>query len=172
MNSINQSTITKQTKIWACVGFRNHKYFAMFLTYLDASCFYVFSLSTRLVYIGGWPKEEMSKLWLASMFSGVFALVLAGFVGFQVYLILTNQTAFELHQNSMEKAWAQQDGRVWKNQYDLGWRKNVLGFFGVNALWKIFLPSFGASVGDGLKYETNNTSKPMIRSQDTSYVYV
>jgi len=141
------------------------------LTYLDASCLYVFVLAVRLVLIGGWPKDETSKLFLASMFSGVFALVLAGFVGFQVYLITTNQTAFELHRNSMEKQWAKQDGRVWKNPYDLGWRKNVLNFFGVNSLWKIFLPSFSSSVGDGLSYETI-TSKPNIRTQNTAYVYV
>ena len=141
-----------------CIGFRNHKHFTLFLIYLDLASIFVALMSLNLYMNSNLPKGDprSSQLLMAMVFSTVFSFVLAGFSLFQLYLIATNQTSYELAINSITKSKYQKEGKPWSNPYDLGWKKNFISVFGSSNPFMILFPSVAYPFGDGIHWETRN----------------
>jgi hypothetical protein len=59
-----------------------------------------------------------------------------------IYLCLTNQTTIEFYINYDEGRDAKAQGMVYKNPFDVGWRKNLRRVFGDVPLWRAGLLSF------------------------------
>lgn len=61
--------------------------------------------------------------------------------GWHIYLVLTNQTTIEFYINAADRLEARGNGTVFKNPYDLGWRKNLRRVFGDAPWYLAILPS-------------------------------
>ena len=88
-----------------------------------------------------------SPLNLDSAMIFVFTITLSGLIsvsillGWHIYLILTNQTTIEFYINAADRLEARGTGAVFKNPYDLGWRKNIRRVFGDSPWYLATLPS-------------------------------
>ena len=88
-----------------------------------------------------------SPLSLDSAMIFVFTVTLSGVIsvsillGWHIYLMLSNQTTIEFYMNAADKLDARANGTVFKNPYDLGWRKNIRRVFGDTPWYLSALPS-------------------------------
>jgi len=131
-----------------CVGFRNYKFFILFLIYTPLLCSY-FAVFTIPFLINLGKVQEMSgneiQVIVAFMISISFGLGLVCFAGQHIHFALTNQTTLESF------------GKRKPNPFDLGKKKNWEQVFGADPfLW--FLPVLNP-VGDGYHFETNNRNE-------------
>ncbi len=111
-----------------CVGFKNYKYFVLFLIWACIGC-YLFliaglSMITRLFSNQSTPLDF--SLLLASILTAAFAVSLTFFLGFHIHLVVTGKTTLEM---SSAKP----------NAFDNGWRRNWCAVFGDNP-WLWFIP--------------------------------
>jgi len=102
--------------------------------------------------------EPQVNLLLTFVLSLCFALVLVGFNGFNLYLIATGQTQLEFYGNSSQYEKYKKQGLTFVNPFDLGARKNLQLFFGLNRNWYSFglllMPSTRPALGDGINFPT------------------
>lgn len=88
-----------------CVGLRNYKPFLLFLSYTSLFCWWAFSISAMWVWGAISDAEQMGESMLVvntillSVLSGIIGLVLSGFTGWHIYLMISGQTTIE----SLEK---------------------------------------------------------------------
>ena len=52
-------------------------------------------------------------------------IAVTALLSFHIYLILTSQTTIEFHGNLMKRRVAKENGTVWHNPYNLGWKRNL-----------------------------------------------
>lgn len=89
-----------------CVGYRNHRFFILFLIYLWAGCVYttLVAIPTMLNVDFG-EIDAISELiaLLTVVFAGIFSIFLFFFTGWAFYLVLIGETQIEFHKST--KPW-------------------------------------------------------------------
>ncbi|KAI8830229.1 DHHC palmitoyltransferase-domain-containing protein [Chytriomyces cf. hyalinus JEL632] len=171
-----------------CVGWRNHKYFFLFLFYTVLYCFGMFGflLHFLLAAMNAHTSEEivlqLNLHWLLLVFiSAAFGFVLLAFTGLHLMYILTNKTTIE----SMERArryrvdyapppGTESDGsgvvgRTTKskwgvNIFDLGARENWKAVMGND--WRLWFLPVDSIDGDGHTFQVNYQAMEKLRQED------
>ncbi len=121
-----------------CVGKNNYRYFVLFLIYLFLGCVYILMVSyyvVQLVTIERAP-NSVALMYLTNAAVLTFTIGLSAGISvlillvFHTFLVLTNQTTLEFYINWEERREAKEQGYVFKNPFDKGWRKNLIRVFG------------------------------------------
>jgi len=68
---------------------------------------------------------QLEQALFAFMIFTTLGTAVSVLLGFHLYLIVTCQSTIEFRDNMMEKHRWKEVGRVWKNPYDLGWKRNI-----------------------------------------------
>jgi len=71
-----------------------------------------------------------------------------------LYLVASNQTSIEYLSNSSAKGRLKLRGLIFRNPYDMGWRRNVAAVFGPAPWYVHMFPGFVRAGGDGHTFET------------------
>jgi len=115
-----------------CVGFRNYKYFVLFLLYALMGCLiYIIAAYHLFVSLFSKNKTEASSpsfvSILAAIMTTAFGVTLTFFAAFHIHLVCSGKTTIEV--NVATRA----------NPFDQGWRRNWDAVFGDNPKYW-FLP--------------------------------
>jgi len=72
-----------------------------------------------------------------------------------VYLVMSNQTSIEYMENASLGSTARQAhrGRVHRNPFNLGWRRNWAAVFGDGPWWHWLMPTFKGTPGSGMAFD-------------------
>jgi len=132
-----------------CVGHYNYRYFLLFMVYLLAGCVYILTVAViqfRLFNAkSGQSPQYYRDLHDALVYSFTIGISAAASVGillaWHVYLVSTNQTTIEFYINMEERADAKEQGLVYTNPFDKGFRKNWRRVFGDGPRWSAILLS-------------------------------
>eukprot|EP00756_Hemistasia_phaeocysticola_P044937 Hpha_TRINITY_DN18715_c0_g1::TRINITY_DN18715_c0_g1_i1::g.47387::m.47387/K18932/ZDHHC; palmitoyltransferase len=147
-----------------CVGHWNLRYFLLFLVYLWLSVLYAVC-TIGLHWLGVLINTDVapdvmrdSKASVQMCFVICLALLVA--IGFMLtwsgHLALTNQTTIEYLGNRDADRRARHRGRVFKNPFDFGWRKNLREIFGPFDGWlELLLPSMTPVDLDGHHWQVH-----------------
>mmetsp|Transcript_16849 Transcript_16849/g.25340 ORF Transcript_16849/g.25340 Transcript_16849/m.25340 type:complete len:331 (-) Transcript_16849:55-1047(-) len=133
-----------------CIGYYNYKYFVLFMAYLFVGCVYILVVCSswvleltpaqrRQALYGGIDVDEAVILTFTVALSA--ALAVGILLGWHIYLILTNQTTIEFYINYENRSAARSSGILYKNPFDLGWRKNIKRVFGNSPWYYCLFPS-------------------------------
>eukprot|EP01095_Lingulamoeba_sp_RSL-Kostka_P010658 TRINITY_DN387_c0_g1_i1.p1 TRINITY_DN387_c0_g1~~TRINITY_DN387_c0_g1_i1.p1 ORF type:complete len:182 (-),score=30.36 TRINITY_DN387_c0_g1_i1:126-671(-) len=131
-----------------CVGFKNHKFFVLFLLYLSFMCIY----GTIVIPICAYLKWDFEDGWDIGRFQILFTFILAAALGLSmsvfslthIKFVLTNVTTLEY----MDKK--RKDLPI-TSSYDVGTINNIKQLFGSNPLiW--LLPIRSSTLSDGTYY--------------------
>jgi len=141
-----------------CVGFRNYKFFVLFLIYVVGTCFIFLAFS--IPYLLNQPdfgkimsSADTFQGLVASIVCTVFGLGLICFAGIHIDLALKNQSTLESFKISQRN-----------NPYDLGRRANWEQVFGKSP-WLWFVP-VATTLGNGLTFPIERKESIMIPSDD------
>ena len=141
-----------------CVGFRNYKFFCLFLVYTAVGCAYV-ALTCILTWVIGRGHSDTRR---DNVLVFVFILVLAVlfaltlFLGWHSYLVASNQTTIEFYSNRMDAFDARKRGERWVNRWSVGVRGNFEQVFGMSRnVFSWLLPSRKPPPGDGMNFPLN-----------------
>lgn len=148
-----------------CVGYRNYRYFCLFMFYLMACCLFVavvffdgflesMAVHSRNKRMTFQARQCVSLCWIIALCI-FLALCILG--GFHLYLVLTNQTTIEFHTNMANKSKAKRRGEYYRNPYDLGRRRNFKQVFGPDDFYSLLwaMPYFATPPpGDGMSFPT------------------
>eukprot|EP00747_Dinoflagellata_sp_TGD_P182400 gnl/TRDRNA2_/TRDRNA2_36643_c0_seq1.p1 gnl/TRDRNA2_/TRDRNA2_36643_c0~~gnl/TRDRNA2_/TRDRNA2_36643_c0_seq1.p1 ORF type:complete len:334 (-),score=38.95 gnl/TRDRNA2_/TRDRNA2_36643_c0_seq1:130-1131(-) len=145
-----------------CVGWRNYRYFCLFLLFLFISCLFViathFHIFLETMFHARKSRIKFSVRQSISLSFIVAACITLSMVilgGFHTYLVLTNQTTIEFHSNMFQRDNRKKHGEFYRNPYDLGRSRNFAQVFGPSRfcsfLW--LLPYLApAPAGDGMSF--------------------
>ncbi|KAH9969828.1 DHHC palmitoyltransferase-domain-containing protein [Russula dissimulans] len=165
-----------------CIGFRTYPSFLHFLASITLLAAYVTVVCIRgLVFAFNHPmaiNETTPVHMLMLAFAGcAFTLVLGSFLGYHIYLVLTNQTTFEhitpfhllrylppLPPAASPLVFAQRHAvrvvHARMRPYDVGWRRNAVQVFGLGPkrrwrAWAAMLLWGGSCYGTGTQFPRN-----------------
>eukprot|EP00760_Papus_ankaliazontas_P039432 PhM_4_TR9566/c1_g1_i1/m.38111/K18932/ZDHHC; palmitoyltransferase len=114
-----------------CIGHHNQRYFYLFLFYLWLGTLYAVLSCLGVYYLGtagstgNFPLFEAPHLLFTFILCVAIFFAMCGFVGWNTYLIVSNQTSIEVQVNRARRIEALEEGRMHWNEYDLGWVRNV-----------------------------------------------
>eukprot|EP01062_Namystynia_karyoxenos_P017514 TRINITY_DN16448_c0_g1_i1.p1 TRINITY_DN16448_c0_g1~~TRINITY_DN16448_c0_g1_i1.p1 ORF type:complete len:346 (+),score=78.19 TRINITY_DN16448_c0_g1_i1:116-1153(+) len=145
-----------------CVGHANQKWFFLMLLYIWLATGHISMMILLHWHFGltaaGAALTPPSQQTLMMEFTLCVALfcMMTLFLGWNGYLLLTNQTVIEFHGNRQALAEARQWGRPWRNMYHVGVYANLQEVFGnyPNALWML-LPTTQGAPSDGHSYSSH-----------------
>mmetsp|Transcript_32797 Transcript_32797/g.76276 ORF Transcript_32797/g.76276 Transcript_32797/m.76276 type:complete len:355 (+) Transcript_32797:114-1178(+) len=133
--------------IYNCVGFRNHKYFFLFIFYVAVDCHVITWTmidSVRNSVDGNTPFMKMFLLLFGETLAAFIGLLVTAFFAFHVWLMMKSMTTIEFCEKSMKNAGYE------SSVYDKGCMGNIKAVLGDNAiLW--LLPCSPPS-GRGLNF--------------------
>lgn len=101
---------------------------------------------------GGGPLSPSSRLTLSFAVCVALGIAISALFAWHVYLLLTNQTSIEYMGNSSERSYGRHRGQVFRNPYDLGWRRNLASVFGSDSPFRWMLPH-AVATGDGRRFD-------------------
>jgi len=145
----------------SCVGYHNHRYFTLLVLYLALNC--LFAVCTLLLHYFGFLQSDYAGDEDAATATLIFVFVICalvfvamfGFFGWNMYLVLTNQTTIEFHFNKCMAEQMRSRGEIYMNPYDMGLQRNLATVFGpAPSMWRLLLPSALRLPGDGTKWAT------------------
>ena len=125
--------------IYNCVGYRNPKYFYLFLLHVFlVDVFFVSTCWAPAMSAFRAPMADPARPWLIMTFltAGILCIAIGVFLAFHTYLILRNMTTIEFmipDRDVRDRSF----GRFVKNPFDRGYRENWESVFGpdVGAFW-------------------------------------
>ncbi|RIB21682.1 DHHC palmitoyltransferase-domain-containing protein, partial [Gigaspora rosea] len=144
-----------------CIGFRNHKYFYLFIVWGTIYCFFVtFATLPPTIQYAQSSYEAIISLDLNWSFliliGGIFGLCLIGFAVYHTSLLFSNQTTLESLTKHNYKI--KDDGDVttskFLNLFDIGKRANFIQVMGPE--WYFWFIPIGNSLGDGRSWPLNS----------------
>eukprot|EP00927_Polykrikos_kofoidii_P080430 TRINITY_DN77298_c0_g1_i1.p1 TRINITY_DN77298_c0_g1~~TRINITY_DN77298_c0_g1_i1.p1 ORF type:complete len:412 (-),score=37.10 TRINITY_DN77298_c0_g1_i1:56-1261(-) len=129
-----------------CIGYRNHKFFFLFLIYSSAATSTSFYTAWNAFAIGAGSGVQMFMIYNNFVLATLFMLIFTPFSCFHIWLASMNLTTIEFCAR-------RENGIGFSSIYSLGVVGNLESILGDNkALWP--LPVGGPS-GDGLSWRTN-----------------
>ncbi|OII74860.1 uncharacterized protein cubi_02992 [Cryptosporidium ubiquitum] len=141
--------------IGQCVGLYNRKYFVLFLawSFLSCSLISIFSIPMIIILISSlsgidyysdkslYDNITFQGLLFTSVLSISFSLGTGALFFFHIYLLVTNQSTIEYHQNLFTRK-NFNEGEVRINQFDKGFSNNIKEIMGTNRFPLILFPCF------------------------------
>lgn len=152
-----------------CIGLKNFRYFLLFLLYLSIGATYatVFNMYFVWDYLGGF------SLYAVAAHALPFVFFICGLLSVQSFLytfmsmlsicgVLFVSNLFVLHLRQMLRNQTTFEKNHAVNNYDLGWRNNVVESLGANwhLIW-IFPLIVSPLPSDGLSFKTNKEIEPV-----------
>lgn len=140
--------------IGQCVGLYNRRYFILFLVWSFLSCLLIsiYSIPMFIILLSSlsgisyysdaslYDNITFQGLLFTSVLSISFSLGTGTLLFFHIYLLITNQSTIEYHQNLFSKNTEQNGSRI--NQFDKGLYDNVKEIMGTNRFPLILFPCF------------------------------
>jgi len=147
--------------IYNCVGFRNHKYFFLFIFYVAIDCHIITWTmldSVKNSVDNNTPFMTMFLLLFGETLAAFVGILVSAFWGFHVWLMLKSMTTIEFCEKSMRNAGYE------SSVYDRGCTGNIRAVLGDHVLlWP--LPCSPPS-GEGLVFTSEDT--PIARDLEAS----
>ena len=157
-----------------CVAYNNYGHFLRLLMYLVVGCAFVATVGMRpflasmevnasVPYVQGdllvrllsrRTRLQMTVVMALALGSALLALLLWNW-----WLAVTATTGIEVYAARSARKKLQLRGRIWVNQYDLGWRRNLEEVFGTPSWWRWMLPTLSFPPGDGHRFPTRSSPK-------------
>lgn len=141
------------------VGFGNHKYFMLFLLYVNAACSMLGISILQLLVQATLPPLTTFLLIGAEGLTLLLSSILVPFLTFHCGLLAKNMTTIELCERLG-------DGKVESNAYDVGIYANVCSIMGHNPL--LWLLPIGGPSADGLGFPTSEAAAAAVKVGEAS----
>ncbi|KAI8068223.1 DHHC palmitoyltransferase-domain-containing protein [Gongronella butleri] len=146
-----------------CVGHYNHRYFLLFMTYMVLSATYFVAFGWRPFIVSldlalsEWPYYYPRPLMAFSFILAIcMGVAIMGLCSWHYYLVMTGQTTVEFYNNYYEMDVARNQGEIFINMYDFGYKENLKHFFNIGEKYPwytVFYPIPIPPKGDGRVFE-------------------
>jgi hypothetical protein len=103
--------------------------------------------SARRSHSSVWDAE--ARLTLCFIICIAVGFAVSALFAWHVYLVSSNQTSIEYLGNRVSASRMQHRGLVFRNPYDLGWKRNWEAVFGTGPWYTWLLPKYSLPPGDG-----------------------
>jgi len=103
--------------------------------------------SARRSHSSVWDAE--ARLTLCFIICIAVGFAVSALFAWHVYLVSSNQTSIEYLGNRVSASRMQHRGLVFRNPYDLGWKRNWEAVFGSGPWYTWLLPKYALPPGDG-----------------------
>jgi len=133
-----------------CVGWRNYKFFLLFLFWTTVLCLFIVFSSIPIwmdITFKNLDTIDLQRV-IIGFIAIAFGLGLLCFCYSHIHLTLGNMTTIEYYEKARMPGW--------RNTYDVGQQRNFQQVFGYNP-WMWLMP-VRTSVGNGLVYPRNDTT--------------
>jgi len=142
-----------------CVGFRNYKYFLLFLSYIPVCGFLAVIFS--IPYLATFDAKSMADIWnlqvvIMLVMCSVFGIGMLAFAGAHYRMLMQNKSTLESFDEYRIMDIRKKKGirTKYRHVYDVGYKTNFQQVFGRDMLlW--FIPVF-TSIGDGCDFPKAN----------------